>query len=50
MMYNIDYLAIAVRNRYRSNNDFEKVETFFDTLYVSGRLRLPLAGVLVIGY
>ena len=50
MMYNIDYLAIAVRDRYRSSNDFETVETFFETLYVSGRLRLPLAGVLVIGY
>jgi len=50
MMYNIDYLAIAVRNRYRSSDDFEKVVRFFDALHASGRLRLPLAGVLVIGY
>ena len=50
MMYSIDYLAIAVRNKYRSSNDFEKVVTFFDTLHASNRLRLPLAGVLVIGY
>lgn len=50
MMQTIEHLAIAVRNRYRSSNDFEKVATFFDTLYASGRLRLPLAGVLVIGY
>lgn len=50
MMHTIDYLAIAVRNRYRSSHDFEKVATFFDTLHASGRLRLPLAGVPVIGY
>lgn len=50
MMVNVDYLAVAVRTLYRRNPDFERVVTFFDTLYSSRRLALPLAGVLVIGY
>ena len=50
MMQDIDYLATAVRNRYKSNQDFETVLSFFDALHASGRLRLPLSGVLVIGY
>jgi hypothetical protein len=50
------YLAIAVLNSYKppssknGNRDFETVVTFFDTLYASGRLTLPLQGILVIGY
>lgn len=50
MMNNVEYLIIAVRNIYRTSKDFEKVATFFDTLYASGRIKLPLKGVLVIGY
>ena len=50
MMYDIDLLAIALRNVYKSSDDFEKVVTFFDTLHASGRLQLPLTGVLIIGY
>lgn len=50
MMHDVYYLAIAVRNLYRGGNDFEKVRTFFDTLYASNRLKLPLKGILVIGY
>ncbi len=50
MMHEVNYLAIAVRNIYRGSNDFEKVRTFFDTLYASNRLKLPLDGVLIIGY
>ena len=44
------HLAIAVRNRYRNSDDFSKVENFLETLYVSGRLQLPLKGILLIGY
>lgn len=50
------YLAIAVMNEYQppaaksSNKDFSTVANFIDTLYASGRLALPLEGVLVIGY
>ena len=50
MMADITEFAVAVRKLYRRNNDFEKVCRFFDTLYASNRLQLPLQGVLVIGY
>ncbi|HRC67109.1 MAG TPA: hypothetical protein PK976_04145 [Bacteroidales bacterium] len=50
MMHEVNYLAIAVRNKYRNNRDYEKVQTFFETLYASQRLQLPLKGILVIGY
>jgi hypothetical protein len=50
MMREVKYLAIAVRLEYRNNNDFDQVCKFFETLYASGRLSLPLLGVLVIGY
>jgi hypothetical protein len=50
MMHNIEFLIIAVRKIYRRNTDFENVLTHFDTLYASGRLTLPLKGILIIGY
>ena len=50
MMQDVEYLAIAVRNKYKKNADFEKVFTFFDMLYKSNRLALPLKGVLILGY
>lgn len=50
MMRDVYYLAIAIRNNYRGSNDFEKVIRFFDTMYASNRLQLPLRGILVIGY
>jgi hypothetical protein len=50
MMHNVHYLIIAVRKIYRRNRNFDTVLRFLDTLYTSGRLRLPLAGILLIGY
>lgn len=50
MMHDVLHLAIAVRNSYRGSDDFAKVEAFLETLYVSGRLQLPLKGILLIGY
>ena len=50
MMQNVNYLIIAVRNYYRGYDDFAKILLFFDTLYASGRLQLPLTGILIIGY
>lgn len=50
MMHGVYYLAIAVRNIYRANKNFESVHRFIDTLYASNRLKLPLKGVLIIGY
>ena len=50
VMYNVSYFAVAVRKLYRKNKDFEALNTFFDVLYASGRLTLPLKGILIIGY
>lgn len=59
MMQDVDYLVIAIRNEYktklkntteRTNYDFEEVCKFFDALYASDRLKLPLVGILIIGY
>ena len=50
MMHDVLHLAIAVRNTYRNSDDFAKIENFLETLYVSGRLQLPLKGILLIGY
>jgi hypothetical protein len=54
MMDEVEYLAIAVRNLYEAagikNRDFESVVTWFETLYASRRLELPLRGILVVGY
>jgi hypothetical protein len=50
MMHDVWYAAIAIRNTYKKNQDYEIVERFFGTLYASNRLTLPLKGVLVIGY
>jgi hypothetical protein len=50
IMYDVEYLTIAVRNLYKRSNDFHKVVAFFKTLYTSQRLKLPLKGILIIGY
>jgi hypothetical protein len=50
MMQDVRYAVIAVRNIYRRSRDFDRVVSFFDTLYASSRLKLPLDGVLIIGY
>ncbi len=50
MMHDVSFLVIAVRIIYRKHPDFETVVTHFDTLYASGRLKLPLKGNLIIGY
>jgi hypothetical protein len=50
MMHDVNYLAIAIRNNYRGGKDFNDVVRFFDTLYASNRLKLPLEGILIIGY
>ena len=50
MMFDVEYLVIAVRNNYRKKDDFTHVFTFLETLYISNRLHLPLKGILLIGY
>lgn len=54
MMQEVDYLCIAVRNQYKNGSvlswDYEKVVTYFETLYLSNRINFELKGVLIIGY
>jgi len=50
MMHDVDYLVIAIRRIYREKKDFDTVLTFFETMFSSGRLSLPLKGILIIGY
>ena len=50
MMFGVEYLILAVRNEYRGHNDFEIIYAFLETLYISSRIKLPLKGILLIGY
>lgn len=50
MMHGVEYLVLAVRNSYIDNDDFQRVHTFLETLYISNRLALPLKGIILIGY
>jgi len=50
VMHDIDYLIVCVRNNYLGKDDFSAVVNFLNTLYASNRLKLPLKGVMVIGY
>jgi len=50
MMEGIEYCVIAVRTKSKVSKDFEIVCKFIDTIYASNRLRLPLEGILIIGY
>ncbi len=49
-MVGVDKLCIAVRNQYRTFNDFDRVCKFFEAMYASNRLGIPLSGLLIIGY
>lgn len=50
MMFDVEYLVLAVRNLYRTHKDFERIYTFLETMYISNRIKLPLKGILLIGY
>jgi hypothetical protein len=50
MMFGVEYLILAVRNDYRCRDDFSKINTFLETLYISNRIQLPLKGILLVGY
>lgn len=58
LMFQVEYLVIAVMNEYTSNvkgrkvahKDYETIKTSLETLYVSNRLVLPLKGILLLGY
>ena len=52
MMPGVEFLVVAVRNKYitanRISNDFDKIYTFLETLYISNRIILPLKVLLLI--
>ena len=50
LMFDVEYLVLAVRRIYRKHADYEKIYSFLETLYISNRLKLPLKGILLIGY
>lgn len=50
VMQDVDFAVIAVRQDYRGSDDFQKVTSFIETIYASEKLKLPLKGVLIIGY
>ena len=50
MMVSTDYLVLAVRKIYKKNKDFEKVLSFIDAIYLTGKIRLDLKGILLVGY
>jgi hypothetical protein len=58
MMYEVEYLVLAVLNEYhykvngveRISNDYNYIKTSLETLYISNRLKLPLKGILLLGY
>jgi hypothetical protein len=50
LMHEVYYVAIAVRNVHKGENDFKKVARFLEILYANERLKLPLNGILLIGY
>lgn len=50
MMSGVEFLVLVVRNQYRHSNDFQKIHVFLETMFISGRIVLPLKGILLIGY
>lgn len=52
VMDHVQYCIIAVRNNNKTTKqkDFESVMRFIDTVYASQKLKLPLKGVLIVGY
>ena len=50
MMLNTDYLILAVRKSYRAQNDFEKINSFLEAMYLTNKIKLDLKGILLIGY
>ena len=54
LMVDADYLALAVMLRYTSGKttyrSYEQARNRIDAIYASDRLKLPLKGILLIGY
>lgn len=50
MMIDTDYLVLAVRNSYKSNYDFQKINKFLEVTYLTSRITFDLKGILLVGY
>lgn len=55
MRHELFILCIAVCNEYKYGTnqhsfDFKKVTEFFDAMYMSNRVSIPLKGILIVGY
>jgi hypothetical protein len=50
MMPDVEYLVLAVRNEYSKTDDFTAIYQYLETLYINARLKLPLKGIVLIGY
>ena len=55
LMVDADYLVLAMMQRYKAGasmvvNSYEQTRNRIDAIYASDRLKLPLKGVLLIGY
>lgn len=50
VMVGVDHLAVACRNKYRGSDNFEKITNTLETIFVSGRLILPMKTILIVGY
>lgn len=50
MMNEVETLVLAIRNNYRGVDDFEKIYSFLETLYISNKIKLSLKEIVIIGY
>lgn len=46
----VDHVLVALRNEYQGSPAWSRAVEFLDAVVVSGRVQLPLASLLVIGY
>lgn len=50
MMEGVKYSIIAVRNKYKTSNDYKRICDFINNMYLSERVSIPLTGILILGY
>ena len=50
MMMDTNYLILAVRNLYKGKNDFSKIKSFIEVIYLTNKIKLDLKGIILVGY
>ncbi len=50
LMEDVDYLCVSLRLDYKGKDDYNAFRKIIDAIFKSNRFKLPLRGVLVIGY